>query len=1766
MRTASSFRRLAVAAGLLIAVLVACGREITGPVSSPVNAFRRVAAFAFEPKYETAIPASALQAALQEVPFERVRITLRREDGTIALDTVVLFPVGATELTLTLNVPLPASAPASGVRLSLNLGYINAAGDTVFKGGPLPVTVMPSTGGAPPPPVQVPVHYTGTGANATALVIAPKTVAGTAGQTATFTAQALGPSGEVIAGTPIVYVSSNEGVVTVHETSGAATLIGRGTAKVYARLLTGPADSAVVTVTLPASQLQLVSGGGQTGPAGTTLATPVVARVLAADGIGVSGVTVTFAASGGGTATPASAVSTGDGNVSTQWQLGSTAGPQTLTVTSAGLTGSPLTVDGTALAVTPTKLSVLTGPVSSKAGTALPPVIVAAQDAAGNTIANFSGDVSVTLGANPGGSTLSGTTTVTAVAGIATFGDLKLNRLGTGYTLVFSSTGLSAATSAAFDITAGDASTLVFSAMPSTVDPGLAIAPSITVTAQDAAGNAVASFTGAVTVAIGSNPGGATLGGTLTRTAVAGVATFGDLTITKSGSPYTLTASAAGITSGTSAGFTVATGAPSGLTIVSGNGQSAAAGSLLSPITVRLHDAFDNAIAGATIAFAVTGGGGSLSSATATTGTDGVATVSWTIGAGPQTMTATYAGLSPVTITATSTSVALTWTGTTSTDWNTASNWSPAFVPSAADVVTIPVTTTAPTIAAPASIVGLVIATGATLTNNSTLTINGSLDAGTTITGSGSVILAGASGTLKGDINQALIVSGAAYTLAGTTEVIGPVTVISTGKLTVGGQTLEITGSFGTSGSGRLAMTNAADVVTVTGSATFAGGSENGFLTAGTLTVQGDFTATGSTFSASGSHTLKLTGATTPQTLAFMSPMSGQGINHLILEGSAAKTMSGTLQVMGNVAINETSAPVEGSATVKIGGDFTDATVFPDSGGNPNPMGGWRVANTNFFGSNKVINSVFITSNVSVSGTVRFAPCTSCLADRFMSVLATSGYVQINGDLTVTGTGALLKLNGNEVNVSGNFATASGGAVDLTDAMDYLYVAGSATFGGGSTAGKLTNGTLEVIGSFTQSGAADSFAPSVDFYTYIGVPSGPVALRASRDSRARAVDTPQPRSPAVESARAKQIRQVELRRTARNERLARLDRRAAAYASRGMAAPPARWQATGRRAAEESPVRLLRPGRVVSAGPSTITFANPTSSFFGVLYLSGPEFYLASDVQVLGELETGVSTWHQVYSSSATSRTITSHGADVVDLGFNNVKWSVLDGRKIWSMDYVEFDNMDPTADQFTIARTSDELALCDCSPYYELYYWSFSTTPTTGHYIKATDTNGAPNLLEVYMYMPDPSAHGGHVSTAGGAKISNWPETSVITWLGGTSNNWNVASNWSGGVVPSSTDDVLIPSGTVYVPTTNTGAGYAHNLTIESGAYIQTSCSYELYVFGNVVAPLGAPAVQTCEGDAIHLMGDGAPGGNTVVGNFEMLTVEGNYKVSGPGNQIIVGLSWGSLKVNGTNGGVLTLNGGRVDANQLSIFSGGLIVMTNAADVMYIGGDNAMFNGASTAGKLTAGTIFVNSGGCLYAGSNAGAFAPSGTHSVVFASSNCVDFENPLTSFFQNVTVNAGASLSVDTDDPLNPGLGFVANGTLTRGAGTGVMTISAGYPYTPRIVNVSGLNVTGGPSALADVGLRFLAGTSNANFNTVTFTGFAGFSGAIVKVERNSPEVLTFNGLDFSAVTGLVTGGVFLQNANSATVNIRGSSPGSGILGTHYSNTGTGTVSWIP
>src|SRR4029079_7082665 len=119
---------------------------------------------------------------------------------------------------------------------------------------------------------------------------------------------------------------------------------------------------------------------------------------------------------------------------------------------------------------------------------------------------NSSASVTLAIGTNPASGTLSGTKTVAAVNGVATFSDLSIDKAGTGYTLTAASTGLTGDTSSSFNITPGAANKLAFSAQPPSTTAASAIPPDVKVEIRDANTNVVTASSASVTLAIGTNP------------------------------------------------------------------------------------------------------------------------------------------------------------------------------------------------------------------------------------------------------------------------------------------------------------------------------------------------------------------------------------------------------------------------------------------------------------------------------------------------------------------------------------------------------------------------------------------------------------------------------------------------------------------------------------------------------------------------------------------------------------------------------------------------------------------------------------------------------------------------------------------------------------------------------------------------------------------------------------------------------------------------------------------------------------------------------------------------------------------------------------------------------------------------------------------------------------------------------------------------------------------------------------------------------------
>ncbi len=278
-------------------------------------------------------------------------------------------------------------------------------------------------------------------ASATGVQLRLKTGSGTLGGTLTGTIPA-GANQLVISG--VTYTKSESGVVlTATCTSGAALT---------------PGDSAPFTVDpgiIAGYALSLASPQ----PAGVTFGITVSAQDRFANPVTTDSSTlVTFASASGhllfdadGDGTFGDAAKTLSAGTLTMNARSTVAETTTVSATDAsGMTGSAsLTIIGAA----PSALAFITQPGNAVAGAPVGgPPTVAVQDAFGNTSSSSNASISMAIGTNPGGGALSGTTTKAATTGIASFTDLTISKPGSGYTLIASSAGLSAATSSAFTI------------------------------------------------------------------------------------------------------------------------------------------------------------------------------------------------------------------------------------------------------------------------------------------------------------------------------------------------------------------------------------------------------------------------------------------------------------------------------------------------------------------------------------------------------------------------------------------------------------------------------------------------------------------------------------------------------------------------------------------------------------------------------------------------------------------------------------------------------------------------------------------------------------------------------------------------------------------------------------------------------------------------------------------------------------------------------------------------------------------------------------------------------------------------------------------------------------------------------------------------------------------------------------------------------------------------------------------------------------------
>ena len=207
----------------------------------------------------------------------------------------------------------------------------------------------------------------------------------------------------------------------------------------------------------------------------------------------------------------------------------------------------------------PTKLAITVQPGGTySADDETISITVEVQDVDGSRVEDSTASIDLALG---GGTTsdFEGTHPKVAVAGEATFDDLAVRSVGTGYQFTATSAGLTSAMTTAFAITPGAVAAVLFTDDPDGSYSADALNISAEVTLQDAHGNDATNATDPVTVTL-VNPNGATLEGTTSQTPSNGVASFTDLEVHKTGTGYALEAHFDSLDSEASSDFAITPG------------------------------------------------------------------------------------------------------------------------------------------------------------------------------------------------------------------------------------------------------------------------------------------------------------------------------------------------------------------------------------------------------------------------------------------------------------------------------------------------------------------------------------------------------------------------------------------------------------------------------------------------------------------------------------------------------------------------------------------------------------------------------------------------------------------------------------------------------------------------------------------------------------------------------------------------------------------------------------------------------------------------------------------------------------------------------------------------------------------------------------------------------------------------------------------------------------------------------------------------------
>jgi len=254
--------------------------------------------------------------------------------------------------------------------------------------------------------------------------------------------------------------------------------------------------------------------------------------------------------------------------------------------------------------------------------------VVSILDAGGNVVTASSQTITITKQSGPG--SVTGSNSVVAVAGIATFASLVVDKTG-DYVITATLARQPAnpdltTQSSPFSVTTGPVDQIAFTTQPAGGVSNVAFTTQPAVSLLDKGGNTVTTETSSVTLSVNSGPSSGVLSGNIIKAAVAGVTTYIDVSADKAGT-YTLGASMNTLTA-QSMEFTVFSGPVDHLAFTTQPVGGTGGMLLTTQPVIGIKDAANNIVTGETSTITLTkkSGPGTISGNTVETTVNGVAT------------------------------------------------------------------------------------------------------------------------------------------------------------------------------------------------------------------------------------------------------------------------------------------------------------------------------------------------------------------------------------------------------------------------------------------------------------------------------------------------------------------------------------------------------------------------------------------------------------------------------------------------------------------------------------------------------------------------------------------------------------------------------------------------------------------------------------------------------------------------------------------------------------------------------------------------------------------------------------------------------------------------------------------------------------------------------------------------------------------------------------------------------------------------------------